>query len=97
MVQFDKGFVKNGRQVGFTEEERATMKEILKDTYCQCEKGRCSINCDMLHICDKCYEEDKLRPFCFWTFEDIVYGNKIIRDTEGDTVCETHGHKEVEL
>lgn len=95
MVQFDKGFIKNGRQVGFTVEERAKMKEILKDTYCQCEEGKCSINCDALHICDACYEEDKLTPFCLWTFEDIVYGKKIIRDVDGDTVCESHGHEEI--
>lgn len=96
MVRFDKGFKKDGRWAGFTPEERARMKEILKDAYCLCEEGKCSINCDALHICDACYDNDgTLVPFCLWKFEDVVYGNEIIRDTEGDTVCKEHGHEEV--
>ena len=97
MVQFDKGFEKDGRWAGFTDEERNKMKEILKDAKCQCESGKCSINCDALCICDACYDEDgTLTPFCLWTFEDCIYGEEIIRDIEGDTVCKSHRHDEVE-
>lgn len=95
MVQFDKGFKKDGRWAGFTLDERNQMKELLKDTYCLCEEGKCSINCDALHICDACYDDDVLTPFCIWKFLGIIDDEKIIRDTNGDTVCESHGHTEV--
>ena len=87
MVQFDKGF---------TKKEREKMKEILKGTYCYySEKKKCSINCDSLHICDYCYDENELTPFCLWNFKDIIYRKEIIRDIAGDTVCKNHGHKEI--
>lgn len=87
MVQFDKGFNK---------EERTNMKKLLVDSSCQCDEGKCLINCEGLHICDVCYDEDStLTPFCLWTMTDVIYGHEIIRDKEGDTVCESHGHEEV--
>jgi len=86
MVQFDKGFKK----------ERAKMKKLLRDSVCYVEFGKkCSVNCDMLHICDACYDEDILTPFCFWSFKDVIYGKSIIIDVDGDTVCKEHGHEEV--
>ena len=96
MVQFDKGQIIDGRWAGFTDEERNKMKEILKECHCQYESGKCSVNCDALHICDACYDEGTLTPFCIYTFETCLDGEEIIRDVEGDTVCESHGHDEDE-
>ena len=72
------------------------MKEILKDTYCFYEGGKCSINCDGLHVCDACYDDSKLTPLCLWAYKDVVYGKEFIRDIDGDNVCKNHYHESVE-
>ena len=83
MVQFDSGF---------TTEERAKMRKLLKDSRCFDNGEQCSINCDWLSLCDPCYDEEKLTPFCRMQFRDLIYGKPVKKDIEGDDVCSLEYH-----
>jgi len=83
MVDVDKGFSK---------EERENIKDALKDSVCFFGEGKCSMQCIWLAVCDKCDDEGKMTPFCRLSFEDVVYGDEVRKDIEGDDVCSTEYH-----
>ena len=82
--------VENRKQ--WTEQEWQKIKQTLKDSRCFSDSEKCSINCEWLALCDKCYDDDKITPFCRQQFRDIVYGKPIRKDVDGDDVCSLEYH-----